>query len=136
MKFNIEVDTTPEEVRRLMGLPDLSEVHDVYLEKLKAVADKGLTPDMVQGMIRNWVPMGDQSMDFIKSLMGAQMALPEPAWNALNWAWSGFFAAMGLLNLWVAFNFDTDTWVNFKLFGGLGLVVSFIIELKLSKKKD
>jgi hypothetical protein len=44
MKFNIEVDTTPEEVRRLMGLPDLSEVHDVYLDKLKKVADKGLTP--------------------------------------------------------------------------------------------
>ncbi len=70
MKFNIEVDTTPEEVRRLVGLPDLSEVHTVYLEKLKAVADKGLTPDMVQGMIRNWVPMGDQSMDFIKGIMG------------------------------------------------------------------
>ena len=74
MKFNIEVDTTPEEVRRLMGLPDLSEVHEVYLEKLKAVADKGLTPDMVQGMIRNWVPMGDQSMDMIKGLMGGLMS--------------------------------------------------------------
>jgi hypothetical protein len=70
MKFNIEVDTTPEEARRLMGLPDLSEVHEVYLEKMKAVADKGLTPDMVQNMIRNWVPMGDQSMEFIKGLMG------------------------------------------------------------------
>jgi|JI10StandDraft_1071094.scaffolds.fasta_scaffold33135_6 hypothetical protein len=70
MKFNIEVDTTPEEVRRLVGLPDLSDVHDIYLSKLKDVADKGITPDMVQGMIRNWVPMGDQSMDFIKSLMG------------------------------------------------------------------
>ena len=57
-------------VSRLMGLPDLSEVHEVYLEKLKTVADKGLTPDMVQNMIRNWVPMGDQSMDFIKGLMG------------------------------------------------------------------
>lgn len=70
MKFNIEVDTTPEEVRRLMGLPDLSDVHEVYLDKMKAVAEKGLTPDMVQNMIRNWVPMGDQSMDMIKSLMG------------------------------------------------------------------
>jgi hypothetical protein len=70
MKFNIEVDTTPEEVRRLMGLPDLSDVHEVYLAKMKDIADKGLTPDMVQGMIRNWVPMGDQSMDFIKGLMG------------------------------------------------------------------
>jgi hypothetical protein len=70
MKFNIEVDTTPEEVRRLVGLPDLSEVHEIYLERIKAVAEKGMTPDMMQQMIRNWVPMGDQSMDFIKSLMG------------------------------------------------------------------
>lgn len=70
MKFNIEVDTTPEEVRRLVGLPDLSEVHEVYLDKLKNVAEKGLTPDMLQTMVRNWVPMGDQSVDFIKGLMG------------------------------------------------------------------
>jgi intracellular septation protein len=34
---------------------------------------------------------------------------------------------MGLLNLWVAYNFDTDTWVNFKMFGGLGLMVVFVI---------
>lgn len=71
MKFNIEVDTTPEEVRRLVGLPDLSDVHEIYLERMKAVAEKGITADMMQQMIRNWVPMGDQSMDFIKGLMGA-----------------------------------------------------------------
>jgi intracellular septation protein len=65
--------------------------------------------------------------NLIKSLMGAQMELPEPAWSALNWAWSGFFVAMGFLNLWVAFNFDTDTWVNFKLFGGLGLMLAFVL---------
>ncbi len=65
--------------------------------------------------------------NFIKSLMGAQIELPEPAWNALNWAWTGFFAAMGLLNLWVAFTFDLDTWVNFKLFGGLGLMLAFVL---------
>jgi hypothetical protein len=70
MKFNIEVDATPEEVRRLVGLPDLSDVHAVYLEKMKAVADKGLTPEMVQGMMRNWVPMGEQGIDIIKGLMG------------------------------------------------------------------
>jgi Family of unknown function (DUF6489) len=70
MKFNIEVDTTPEEVRRLLGLPDLNDVHDVYLNKLKSVADKGITPDLVQGIIRNWVPMGDSSMDLMKALMG------------------------------------------------------------------
>lgn len=65
--------------------------------------------------------------NLIKKLMGAQMELPEAAWGVLNWAWVGFFAAMGLLNLWVAFNFATDTWVNFKLFGGMGLMLLFVL---------
>ena len=65
--------------------------------------------------------------NLLKSLMGKQMELPDAAWRAMNWAWVGFFAVMGVLNLWVAFNFDTDTWVNFKLFGGLGLMVVFVI---------
>ena len=34
---------------------------------------------------------------------------------------------MGLLNLWVAYTFSTDTWVNFKLFGGLGLMLVFTV---------
>ena len=65
--------------------------------------------------------------NLIKSLMGSQMELPEAAWNAMNWSWIGFFAAMGALNLWVAYEFDTETWVNFKLFGGLGLMLVFIV---------
>jgi len=73
--------------------------------------------------------------NLLKSLMGAQMSLPEPAWRSLSWSWTAFFAAMGVLNLWVAFHYDTDTWVNFKLFGGLGLMVLFVIgqALYLSK---
>ena len=74
MKLNVEVDATPEEVRRLVGLPDLSEVHAVYLDKLKSMADKGLTPEVVQGMIRNWMPMGEAGMDMVKSLMGSFVA--------------------------------------------------------------
>ena len=65
--------------------------------------------------------------NFIKSLMGAQMQLPDTIWGHLNWAWASFFASMGVLNLWVAYNFDTDTWVNFKLFGGMGLMFAFVI---------
>jgi hypothetical protein len=71
MKFNIEVDCTPEEVRRLIGLPDLTDVHDVYLDRMKTVMTKGLTPDMVEGMVRNWVPMGGQGVDFIRDLIGS-----------------------------------------------------------------
>ncbi|GAB3360858.1 MULTISPECIES: septation protein A [Giesbergeria] len=65
--------------------------------------------------------------NFIKSLMGAQMELPDAVWSHLNWAWAGFFASMGVLNLWVAYTFDTDTWVSFKLFGGMGLMFAFVI---------
>ena len=65
--------------------------------------------------------------DILKNLMGAQMELPAPVWRTLNWSWIGFFGAMGVLNLWVAFHFDTDTWVNFKLFGGLGLMLLFVL---------
>ncbi len=63
----------------------------------------------------------------IKSLMGAQMTLPNSTWRLVNLSWVGFFALMGCLNLWVAFNFETSTWVNFKLFGGLGLMLLFIL---------
>lgn len=65
--------------------------------------------------------------NLLKSLMGAQMELPESAWRTMNWSWTGFFAAMGVLNLWVAYNFDTDTWVTFKLFGGMGLMFVFVL---------
>jgi Family of unknown function (DUF6489) len=70
MKFNIEVDCTPEEVRRLVGLPDLTGVHEVYLGQMKNVMTKGLTPDMMEGLVRNWVPMGGQGVDFVRDLIG------------------------------------------------------------------
>jgi intracellular septation protein len=65
--------------------------------------------------------------NLLKSLMGSQMELPESAWRAMNWSWVGFFGVMGVLNLWVAFHYDTNTWVNFKLFGGLGLMALFVV---------
>lgn len=76
--------------------------------------------------------------NLIKAMMGAQMALPEIVWRKLLMSWSGFFAVMGVLNLYVALNFSTDTWVNFKLFGGMGLMLVFIVlqALMLSKYVD
>jgi len=65
--------------------------------------------------------------NLIRSVMGKEITLPDPVWNRLNLSWVGFFAAMGVLNLLIAFNFDTDTWVNFKVFGGLGLTVVFVV---------
>src|SRR3989304_3896497 len=66
--------------------------------------------------------------NLIRSLLEPQnLLLPDPAWAKLNWAWIGFFLFMGVLNLYVAYNFPTDTWVNFKLFGGTGLLMLFVV---------
>ena len=63
----------------------------------------------------------------LKQLMGQQMQLPEAIWKRLNLLWCAFFAIMGVVNLWVAWQFATDTWVNFKLFGTTGATFVFII---------
>jgi intracellular septation protein len=65
--------------------------------------------------------------NLLKLLLGEQLQLPAPVWQRLNVAWVLFFATMGALNLWVAFSFSTDAWVNFKLFGSLGLMLVFTI---------
>ena len=63
----------------------------------------------------------------IRALMGSQMNLPDTVWLRVNQAWMGFFAFMGALNLWVAYQFSTAVWVNFKLFGGIGLMFGFVL---------
>jgi intracellular septation protein len=63
----------------------------------------------------------------IKALLGEQMTLPEAVWGRVNLSWIAFFAFMGALNLFVAYNFSTDAWVNFKLFGGMGLLFAFVL---------
>jgi intracellular septation protein len=65
--------------------------------------------------------------NLIRSMLGEQVRVPDPVWRKLNWSWVGFFAFMGAANLLVAFNFSTDQWVNFKLFGGTGLMLLFVV---------
>jgi intracellular septation protein len=65
--------------------------------------------------------------NLIRALMEKQMSLPDIAWSRLQASWIGFFAVMGALNLFVAYNFSTDAWVNFKLFGGIGLMLVFVV---------
>jgi len=76
--------------------------------------------------------------NLIRTMMEQQVQLPEPVWAKLLWSWVIFFAVMGVLNLYVAFNYSTDTWVNFKLFGGMGLMLVFVFvqALMLSKHMD
>lgn len=74
----------------------------------------------------------------IERMMGSQISLSKQIWRTLNIAWVIFFSAMGIINLYVAFNFSESTWVNFKLFGMLGLTLVFIIAqgLYIAKHSD
>lgn len=65
--------------------------------------------------------------NLIRAVMGREINLPDDIWNKVNASWVVFFATMGIVNLLVAYNFDTDTWVNFKVFGGLGLTLAFAV---------
>ena len=65
--------------------------------------------------------------NLLQSMMGEQLVLPPAIWQRLNIAWVGFFACMGILNLYVAYSYPTDTWVNFKLFGSMGLMLVFTL---------
>lgn len=65
--------------------------------------------------------------NLIRSMLSNQLKLSEAIWSRLNISWASFFAAMGAVNLYVAFSFSTDFWVNFKLFGFTGLMLVFII---------
>ena len=55
------------------------------------------------------------------------LQLPKKVWAKLNILWIIFFIFMGTLNLYIVYHFDTNTWVNFKLFGTLGLTTIFVV---------
>jgi intracellular septation protein len=65
--------------------------------------------------------------NLIRLMMEKQVTLPDFVWTRLNLAWAAFFTLMGIANLWVAMNYSTDAWVNFKMFGSVGLMLVFII---------
>jgi intracellular septation protein len=71
-------------------------------------------------------------------MMEQQVSLPDEIWGRLRSSWIGFFVMMGALNLYVAYNYSTDAWVNFKLFGGMGLMLAFAVlqALMLAKHVD
>jgi intracellular septation protein len=69
--------------------------------------------------------IGDKVM--IQRMMGEQMQLEPALWRRLNWMWIGFFTALGAINLYVAYNFSEAIWVDFKLYGMIGLTAAFAI---------
>lgn len=63
----------------------------------------------------------------LRRMMDSAVSLPDPVWARLNLAWVAFFVTMGFVNLYVAYGFSEAVWVNFKLFGFLGLTLVFML---------
>lgn len=74
-----------------------------------------------------WIAQAGFGRNLPQAVMGEQIELPAAVWRRLNAAWIAFFALMGALNLYVAYSYPTDVWVNFKLFGGTGLMLLFTL---------
>jgi intracellular septation protein len=74
-----------------------------------------------------WISRAVFRKNLLQTLMGEQLQLPAAVWQRLNFAWIAFFGLMGLANIYVAYSFSTATWVNFKLFGGIGLMLLFTL---------
>ncbi|HJV74245.1 MAG TPA: septation protein A [Noviherbaspirillum sp.] len=73
--------------------------------------------------------------NLIRLMMEKQITLPDAVWQRLSLSWAGFFGIMGVVNLYVAYNFPTAFWVNFKLFGFTGLMFAFVIAQSLFLSK-
>lgn len=65
--------------------------------------------------------------NLIERMLGAQFTLPPEVWRRLNLAWISFFLFVGGLNLYVAYGYALDTWVNFKVYGVIGLTLGFAL---------
>jgi hypothetical protein len=69
MKISVDVDCTPEEARRFLGLPDLTPVHDAYVRRMTKVASEGLTADSAAEMMRAWGPMNEAGLAMWRSML-------------------------------------------------------------------
>jgi intracellular septation protein len=88
-----------------------------------------LKPSLLYGLfgLGLLIPQLFMGTRLIEKLLADKVQLPEAAWARLNAAWGLFFLFMAGLNLYVAAAFSTDTWVDFKLFGTIGLMLVFVL---------
>ena len=76
MKVTVDIDCTPEEARRFMGLPDLTPVHQAYVERMQRAVSEGMTPEAISEVIRTWGPMSEGAMTMWRTMID-QMAGPK-----------------------------------------------------------
>ena len=71
MKINVEVECSPEEFRRLMGLPDLTPVHERFVAALGGMVEGRVQPEMIEAMMRSWSPMSEAGLGMWRKLLEA-----------------------------------------------------------------
>jgi hypothetical protein len=76
MKLNIEIDCTPEEARRLMGLPDVSAANEAYVENMTKMMKGAPNLDALQELSKSIAPMGQMGLQLFQQLVetGAKAA--------------------------------------------------------------
>ena len=78
MKITVDVDCSPEEARRFMGLPDLAPVHDAYIaQMLDAVKTGGVSSDALESMLKSWMPMGEAGVKLWQQLFDNVTGSPK-----------------------------------------------------------
>ena len=73
MKLNVEVDCTPEEARRAVGLPDLAPIHERYIAMMLETMGGAVNPEMLETMMKSWAPMGEASLTMWRRLFDSGM---------------------------------------------------------------
>lgn len=68
MKVTIEIDCTPEEARRAIGLPDLTPVHEKYVAMMQETMANGVRPELLESIVQSWSPMGEAGAAFWRRL--------------------------------------------------------------------
>lgn len=68
MKVTVDIDCTPEEARRFLGLPDLSPVHELYVDQMKKAILQGVSPELLETMMRSWSPIGEAGMEMWRNM--------------------------------------------------------------------
>lgn len=69
MKVTVDVDCTPEEARRFLGLPDLTPVHEAYLEKMQKAVSEGVSPEMFGDLMKAWGPMNEAGFSMWRQML-------------------------------------------------------------------
>ena len=77
MKISVDVDCTPEEARRFLGLPDLTPVHDAYVQRMAKAASEGLTAESAAEMMKAWGPMNEAGMNLWKQMLDQMGKAPR-----------------------------------------------------------